>query len=113
MHVIAQRALREFWERHPESREPLAGWCWLMEAGEPPDVDALRQSVKPAECIAPYTVFEVGANKYRLVTLIQFNRRRVYVRHVFAPAEYRKWCDRAREKEGLPCHSRLPITSAQ
>jgi mRNA interferase HigB len=113
MHVIAQCALREFWERHPESREPLAGWCRLMEAGDPPDVEALRQSLKPAECIAPYIVFEVGARKYRLVTLIQFNRRRVYVRHVFAPAEYHQWCDRARRREGLPCLSRLATTSAR
>jgi mRNA interferase HigB len=34
------------------------------------------------------TIFNIGGNKYRLITSIHYNRQKVYVRHVLTHAEY-------------------------
>ena len=33
-------------------------------------------------------VFNIGGNKYRLITAIHFNRQKVYIRHVLTHEEY-------------------------
>ena len=45
----------------------------------------LRRDMTPAETILWH---ELRGNKYRLITSIHFNRRRVYVRHILTHAEY-------------------------
>jgi mRNA interferase HigB len=35
-------------------------------------------------------VFNISGNKYRLITSIHFNRRKVYVRSVLTHAEYNR-----------------------
>lgn len=35
-------------------------------------------------------VFNIGGNKYRLVTSVHFNRDKVYIRHVLTHQEYDK-----------------------
>jgi mRNA interferase HigB len=50
--------------------------------------------------LAPYTIFDVGGNKYRVVTVIHYNRARVYVRHVFTHAEYDDWSRSMRKRRG-------------
>ena len=44
-----------------------------------------------ADYVPPYTIFDVGGNKYRIVTAIHYNRRKVYIRHVLTHAEYDRW----------------------
>ena len=36
-------------------------------------------------------VFDIGGNKYRLIAAIHFNRKMVFIRHVFTHREYDKW----------------------
>jgi mRNA interferase HigB len=37
-------------------------------------------------------VFDIGGNNYRLVSVIHYDARRVYVRRVMTHAEYDDWC---------------------
>ena len=37
-----------------------------------------------------FTVFNIGGNKYRLVTVIKYRWQVIYVRHVLTHAEYSK-----------------------
>ena len=97
MHVITRRALQEFWARHPPAKEPLAVWYRLMRSTVFADFNAIRGTFPAADYVAPYTVFDIGGNKYRLITAIHYNRRRVYIRHVFTHAEYDRWSDEMRK----------------
>ncbi len=98
MHVISKRALREFWEVHPLAKESLAAWHRLMERGDYADFNAVRRTFAAADYVAPCTVFDVGGNKYRIVAVIHYNRKRVHVRHVFTHSDYDDWSDRQRGK---------------
>jgi mRNA interferase HigB len=91
MRVISRRALRDFWELHPPAAAPLAAWFRLVERTKYADFNTLKRTFGAADYMAPFTVFDVGGNKYRIITAIHYNRERVYIRHVFTHAEYDRW----------------------
>lgn len=99
MQVISRRALREFWSRHPESREALLAWQRLIAPGDHTDFDAVQQLFKTARHEAPYVVFKVGRSGVRVIAVVHYSRRRVYVRHVFTRFEYEAWSGRMHRKD--------------
>ena len=87
--IIARRALREFWEAHADAEQPLRAWYH----------DALRADWKsPADVKRVYAsasivgenrlVFNIGGNKYRLITEIYYRDQVVLVRDVLTHKEY-------------------------
>ena len=97
MRVISRRALREFWEVHSAAKGPLTAWFRVMQSTDFADFNAIRKTFGAADYVAPYTVFDVGGNKYRVIVVIHYNRQRVYVRHVFDHAEYDRWSNTMRQ----------------
>jgi mRNA interferase HigB len=91
VHVIARKALAEFWARHREAKAPLTAWYKLMRGAQFTDLTSLRRTFGSADYVPPYTVFDVGGNKYRIVAAIHYNRRKLYIRHVLTHADYDRW----------------------
>ena len=90
MHVISRKALLEFAEKYPDSRTPLDVWFRIMEKNQFGSFDSLRKVFPGADKVSELYVFNIGGNKYRLITAIHFNRHNVYVRHVLTHSEYDK-----------------------
>ena len=95
MHVISLKPLREFWERYPHSKTALARWFKAMEQCDFDNFPEVRTVFPTADTVGDLIVFNIGGNKYRLIAVIHFNRRRVYVRHILTHREY----DRGEWKE--------------
>lgn len=91
MHVIARKALADFWERRRDARTALTAWHKLMTGADFADLAGLRRTFGSGDYVPPYTIFDVGGNKYRIVAAIHYNRRKIYIRHVFTHAEYDRW----------------------
>jgi mRNA interferase HigB len=91
MHVISRRTLREFWEKHPPAKAPLAAWFRILETSEFPDFANLKRAFSAADYFAPYTIFNVGGNKYRVIAVVHYRGQRAYIRHVFTHPEYDEW----------------------
>lgn len=90
MHVISKKALREFWERYPDSRMPLRRWFKLVTKNSFGNFTELRAVFPSADLVDDLIVFNIGGNKYRLVASIHFNRGKIYVRRVLTHEEYDK-----------------------
>jgi mRNA interferase HigB len=88
MHVISRKALRAFWEQHPDSQAALARWFKVMLHTNFKNYAELSAAFPSADKVDEWIVFNIGGNKYRLITAIHFNRGKVYVRHVLTHAEY-------------------------
>lgn len=89
MRVIARRALREFWQRHADAREPLQVWLAVAERADwksPADIKPVFRSadVLPGNRV----VFNIRGNRYRLIVKIHYNTRVVYIRFVGTHADY-------------------------
>lgn len=88
MHVISQKALRLFWEQHPDSEMALARWFKVIRHTRFRNFAELREAFPSADKVGAWVVFNVGGNNYRLITSIHFNRRKVYIRQVLTHHEY-------------------------
>ncbi len=88
MHVISRKTLRQFSEQHPDSEASLARWFKIMQHTEFRSFSELREVFPSADRVDDWVVFNIGGNKYRLITSIHFNRGKVYIRHVLTHPEY-------------------------
>ncbi|MBI3973960.1 MAG: type II toxin-antitoxin system HigB family toxin [Chloroflexi bacterium] len=88
MRIISKRALREFWERHPEAERRLRLWYQVVDAAEWGTWDDVRRTFPAADLVGRFAVFNVGGNNYRVITRIEFKWRRVYIRQVLTHSEY-------------------------
>lgn len=100
MQVISRRILREFWNLNPESRGSLLAWQRLLGSAEFENFAAIQQLFKGAQYVAPYVVFSVGRH-VRVIAVVHYSRRRVYVRNVFTRIQYEAWSGRAQRKDGV------------
>jgi mRNA interferase HigB len=98
MWVISRRALREFWQIHPQAKEPLSAWFRVMERSTFADLNAIKRTFGAADYVAPYTIFDVGGNRFRVIAAIHYNKGRVYIRHVFTHPEYDVWSHGMRKR---------------
>jgi mRNA interferase HigB len=91
MRVISRRALREFWEEHPSAKSAMTAWFKIVKAGAFAEFSTLKRTFGTADYLAPYTIFDLGGNKYRVITLVRYDQQRIYIRHVFTHEEYDAW----------------------
>ncbi|MDF5721356.1 MAG: type II toxin-antitoxin system HigB family toxin [Rhizonema sp. PD37] len=90
MHVISRKALRQFWEKYPDSETALIRWFKLMNSANFQTFDELRSVFPSADLVSDLIVFNIGGNKYRLITSIHFNRQKVYIYDTLTHSEYDK-----------------------
>jgi mRNA interferase HigB len=88
MHVISRKALRQFWEKHPDSKSPLGRWFQIVQRSEFANFDELRKTFPSADKVEHWVVFNIAENKYRLIASVHFNRGKLYIRHLLTHAEY-------------------------
>lgn len=90
MHIISRKVLRQFGKKYPDSEMPLIRWFKLMNSASFQSFQELRTVFKSADLVDDLIVFNIGGNKYRLITSIHFNRQKVYIRHILTHSEYDK-----------------------
>lgn len=90
MHIISRKKLVDFALQHPDAGGPLNAWYHLMRQGTYQHFDEIRQVFPSADRVGKLVVFNIGGNKYRLITAIHFNRQKVYIREVLTHGEYSK-----------------------
>ena len=88
MHIISRKALRQFWEQHPDSESALSRWFKIVQQNDFDSFEALRATFPSADKVGDLIVFNIGGNKYRLIASIHFNRGKVYIRHVLTHSAY-------------------------
>ena len=88
MHIIARKALRQFWEKHPDSQSPLSRWYQVVSKSKFSSFNELRATFPSVDKVGNLIVFNIGGNKYRLIASIHFNRGKIYIRHVLTHSEY-------------------------
>jgi mRNA interferase HigB len=88
MRIITKRTLREFWERHSTSKLPLMLWYENISKQNFYNLVELRQVFPHADSVGNFTVFNIGGNKYRLITYINYQQQLVFIRNVLTHSEY-------------------------
>ena len=83
MRVIAKRALREFWEKHPDSEQQLLAWYREASKAEWNSPNEIKAQYTSASILKQSrVVFNIYGNKYRLIVEINFPRKWVFIRFI-------------------------------
>jgi mRNA interferase HigB len=90
MHVIAKKALVQFWNSHPDAKEPLKAWYSICEKSNFDNLAALKQAFRLADKVGKFVVFNIGGHKFRLIAIVHFKYHKVYIRAVLSHKEYDK-----------------------
>ena len=89
MHVIARKALIDFWARYPDSEQSLSAWYHETKRAEwRTSVDVKKIYGSASIINAERVVFNICGNKYRLVVRINYGSGAVFIRFVGTHAEY-------------------------
>lgn len=91
MHIISYKAIREYYEKHAAAKPYLTAWFKTTKKAEWGSVNEMRLDYPSAEMVGDgKVVFNIKANDYRLVALVGFKTKRVFVLWIGTHAEYSK-----------------------
>jgi mRNA interferase HigB len=95
MRVIGVRLIEDFKRKHPASRGALDRFLRLARENDFGSVVELRRVFPRANIVGTRTVFDVGGNKVRCITLIEYGIRQMVITDVLTHNEYDKgkWKD--------------------
>jgi mRNA interferase HigB len=95
VHIISKKRLVAAGRRHPGALAPLMRWYRVAKKALWNDVHEARADFPHADPVDKFTFFNIKKNEYRLITVVHYNRFKVYVRAVLTHEEYDKgkWKD--------------------
>jgi mRNA interferase HigB len=93
--VIKPSRVREFAKSYPDAEKLLLAWLKIVQRENWESIAQLRAIFPKADGVKAasgkiVTVFNIGGNKYRLITAIHFNRSRIFVLRFLTHSEYDK-----------------------
>jgi len=90
MRVISRKRLKQFAAAHVDAEPALDTWYRVAHSADWASIDDVRKTFPHADFVDPYTVFNVKGNKYRLIVVIRYPYRTIFVKSVMTHAEYDK-----------------------
>lgn len=91
MVIISKTIIYQFIVKHPPVREPLLYWYYRTKLAEWNHFAAVKKDFNSVDAVGnDRYVFNIKGNSYRLITLIHFDVRTVYIRFIGTHAEYDK-----------------------
>lgn len=91
MRVTAKKKIREYGEANAQAKEELNTWYAKAELADWNNLNELKEDMPATDYIGnDHYVFNIKGNHYRLVAMVFFATRRVYIRDIFTHAEYSK-----------------------
>ena len=73
-----------------KAAEPLDNWYRPTKRAAWKSLAEIRRDYPHADLVGSCIVFNIGGNKYRLITKIKFERQTVYIRFLLTHREYNK-----------------------
>lgn len=90
MRIITKRRLREFWANNPDAENAIEQWIEIVENADWESFADVRNIFAHASIYRHLTIFNIGGNKYRLITIIEYQKHLVFIRQIMTHNEYDK-----------------------
>ena len=90
MRIAGREKIVEFQKTYPDSAAPLNRWTRIVDTAIWRNTADVRATFRSADFVGGKVVFNVGGNKYRLVSGISFEIQLVAVETVLTHKEYDK-----------------------
>jgi mRNA interferase HigB len=91
MHIVSFRKLREFFENEQNSKVALQDWYKKAGKAEWEDFSDIKKTFNSVDSVGNSRyVFNIKGNYYRIVGLVLFQIKRIYIRWVGTHKDYDK-----------------------
>lgn len=89
MNVMSRKTLVDYWTAHPTAEAPLSTWYSVARKANWSTFADVRQTFNTADLVANgKVIFNIGGNNFRLVALVGFRAKRMFILWVGTHAEY-------------------------
>lgn len=89
MVIITKGIIYSFADKHPNAAAPLNAWYEKTKAASWKNLAAIKETFNSMDAIGnDRYVFDIGGNNFRLVAMIHFNIRTLYIRAILTHKEY-------------------------
>lgn len=91
MRVVTFKRIKEFVEKHNDSEIALGVWYQTVSSKNWSNINELRRDFNTVDYVGNHRfVFNFKGNHYRLIAIISFNAKKVYIRFIGTHSEYDK-----------------------
>jgi mRNA interferase HigB len=91
VHVLSKKNLVDYYNKHKETKSQLEAWYHETKNAEWKNPQEIKEKYASASIIGGNrVVFNIKGNKYRLVTIINYQMKIVYIRFIGTHKEYDK-----------------------
>jgi len=91
MRIVTFKRIKEFSEKYPDSESPLQFWYYSVSLKEWNSINDIRNDFNSVDYVGNNRyVFNIKGNTYRLIAIISFNAKKVYIRFIGTHADYDK-----------------------
>ncbi|GIM55753.1 hypothetical protein CAPN006_01470 [Capnocytophaga canimorsus] len=91
MRVIAKKILVDFYTQHADAKTPLEDWYSKVEKAQWSSFAEIKQDFRSVDSVGNKRyVFNIKGNNYRVVALILFVPKTIYIRFIGTHSEYDK-----------------------
>ncbi len=80
----------DFIRKHAAASKPLSAWIRRTKAAAWKSIVDLHATFPSADYVEGYVIFNIGGNKYRLTTIVDYAEQQVVVEKLVTHAEYSK-----------------------
>ena len=83
MNIVAVKFLRAFWEKHPDTEQPLKSWVDEVKKASWEQPTEIKEQYRSASILKNRrAVFNIKGNDYRLVVSVAYQYQAVYVKFI-------------------------------
>ncbi|MES2107514.1 MAG: type II toxin-antitoxin system HigB family toxin [Bacteroidota bacterium] len=91
MVIISKAIIRSFVEKHSDSDTPLSNWYELTSNADWKNFNEMQESLNSVDAVGnDRYVFNIKGNSYRLIALVVFKVRTVFILFIGTHSEYDK-----------------------
>lgn len=91
MRVVTVKRLKEFSKDYPATRTPLLHWYDVVKSANWESMADIKKDFNSVDYVGNYRfVFNIKGNDFRLICIIIFVSKKIYIRFLGTHAEYDK-----------------------
>jgi len=91
MRIFTEQVLKEYCDEHPEVKVALQEWVSMVKRSDWTCFADIKKMINSVDYIGNQRyVFNIKGNNYRLVVVIKFTIKFIYIRFIGTHSEYNK-----------------------
>lgn len=91
MRIVTFKKIKEFSEKYKEAESALNIWYYTVKSKEWSSLNDVRNNFNSVDYVGNNRyVFNIKGNSYRLIAIISFNAKKVYIRFIGTHSDYDK-----------------------